>query len=151
MKMDCPYCGRRAELVDSAEVYHGKSYGLIYLCRPCDARVGVHKGTHRPLGRLANADLRKIKMKAHALFDPLWLHAPGNRQHMRNRAYAAMSDVLHIDRKFCHIGMFDEKQSERLILACEYGLIQDEMEQRAIRRQDKGPEREPAEQSWERR
>lgn len=39
----CPYCGERAEFVDSAEVYHGQSYGLIYLCRPCDAYVGCHE------------------------------------------------------------------------------------------------------------
>ncbi len=135
MRVQCPYCENPALLVDSAEVYHGRSYGLIYLCRPCAAWVGVHKGTHRPLGRLANAALRILKQKAHAAFDPLWLNAPGNRQHMRNRAYAAMSDVLHIDRRFCHIGMFGDGECERAVLACEYGLIQDEMEQRAIRRQ----------------
>lgn len=33
----CPYCDRLAEFVDSAEVYHGQSYGMIYLCRRCDA------------------------------------------------------------------------------------------------------------------
>lgn len=50
----CDYCGRRAEFVDSKIVY-GKSYGMMYLCRHCMAYVGVHKGTSRPLGRLADA------------------------------------------------------------------------------------------------
>lgn len=50
----CPYCGCFAEFVDSSCVYNGKSYGMIYLCRPCVAWVGVHKGTDNALGRLAN-------------------------------------------------------------------------------------------------
>ena len=69
----CDYCGRRAEFVDSKVVY-GRSYGMIYLCRchPGYAFVGVHKGTDRPLGRLADMELRELKKQAHAAFDPLW-------------------------------------------------------------------------------
>lgn len=69
----CDYCGRRAEFVDSKVIY-GKSYGMIYLCRCCPgyAYVGVHKGTDRPLGRLADMELRELKKLAHAAFDPLW-------------------------------------------------------------------------------
>ena len=50
----CPYCGRQAEYVDSKVIY-GRSYGMAYLCRNCDAYVGVHRGTDEPLGRLADA------------------------------------------------------------------------------------------------
>ena len=53
----CDYCGRRPEYVDSA-VSYGKSYGMTLLCSPCNAYVGVHDGTNKPLGRLANAELR---------------------------------------------------------------------------------------------
>lgn len=42
----CDYCGKRAEFVDS-KVVHGRSYGMIYLCRHCMAYVGVHKGRPR--------------------------------------------------------------------------------------------------------
>ena len=59
-KVYCDYCGRQAEYVDSKVVY-GKSYGMMYLCRNCMAYVGVHKGTDKPLGRLANAELRYWK------------------------------------------------------------------------------------------
>ena len=59
-KVYCDYCGRETEYVDSKVIY-GKSYGKIYLCRNCMAYVGVHKGTDKPLGRLANAELRKRK------------------------------------------------------------------------------------------
>ncbi|WP_278247013.1 zinc-finger-containing protein [Agathobaculum desmolans] len=67
----CNYCGRKAELVDSKVIY-GTSYGMMYLCRRCNAYVGCHKGTDRPLGRLADAELRYWKKAAHAVFDPLW-------------------------------------------------------------------------------
>ena len=59
-KVYCDYCGREAEFVDSKIIY-GRSYGKIYLCRNCMAYVGVHKGTDKPLGRLANAELRNWK------------------------------------------------------------------------------------------
>lgn len=56
----CPYCLQGTKLVDSSLVY-GKSYGLIYFCRHCYSYVGVHKGTEKALGRLANAELRAAK------------------------------------------------------------------------------------------
>src|SRR5580700_2416837 len=68
----CPYCEQPAKLVDSAEIYGGRSYGWAYLCSPCRAYVGCHDGTKRPLGRLANADLRAAKIRAHDAFDKLW-------------------------------------------------------------------------------
>ena len=57
MTIACDYCQASAELVDSKVIY-GRSYGLMWLCRPCGAWVGTHEGTEKPLGRLANADLR---------------------------------------------------------------------------------------------
>ena len=71
----CPYCNVPAKLVSSTIVYGDRDYGLIWLCSnfpKCDARVGVHKGQEFPLGRLADKELRKWKMKAHAAFDPIW-------------------------------------------------------------------------------
>ena len=66
----CPYCGQPTEYVDSAAVYHGISYGMIYLCRKCDAYVGVHRGTDKALGRLANRSLREWKKTGSLLFRP---------------------------------------------------------------------------------
>ncbi|MPN54908.1 hypothetical protein SDC9_202586 [bioreactor metagenome] len=66
MSMDklCDYCGKPAIYTDSSRVY-GKSYGMIYYCPDCHAWVGVHRGTDKPLGRLADAELRDWKKKAH--------------------------------------------------------------------------------------
>lgn len=40
----CWYCGNPTKLVSSTSVY-AKDYGLIYLCEPCEAWVGMHENT----------------------------------------------------------------------------------------------------------
>lgn len=101
----CPYCGKPADFVDTAEIYHGKSYGMAYLCRPCNAYVGVHKGTDKPKGSLANAELRNWRKAAHRAFDPLWKY--GIFKHQRNNAYAWLSKKMGIPIEETHIAMFD--------------------------------------------
>lgn len=124
----CPYCSNESQLVDSAVVY-GRSYGPIYLCQPCDAYVGVHKGTTKPLGRLANKELRGWKQRAHAAFDPLWQHklakrrrerGPEYKKHWaRNSGYAWLAKQLGIERNDCHIGMFDVETCKRVVEICQ--------------------------------
>lgn len=112
----CDYCGRKAEFVDSKVIY-GRSYGMIYLCRNCMAYVGVHQGTSKPLGRLANAQLRYWKKQAHAAFDPLWQY--GRFKHCRNAAYAWLADQMHTPIDKTHIGMFDVGQCKQVIAICQ--------------------------------
>ena len=46
----CPYCGKPATLLeDSSPIYRGTNFGPVFICWPCEAWVGVHKGTHKPL------------------------------------------------------------------------------------------------------
>lgn len=108
----CDYCGRKAKYVDSKIVY-GKSYGMIYYCGDCNAYVGVHKGSDKPLGRLANAELRYWKTAAHAVFDPLWKY--GRFKHHRNAAYGWLAQKMGIPVEQTHIGMFDVAQCRRAI------------------------------------
>ena len=108
----CDYCGRRTEYVDSSVIY-GKSYGMIYLCRPCRAYVGVHKGSDKPLGRLANAELREWKKRAHDAFDPLW--KCGRFRHRRNAAYAWLAEQMGLPKEETHIGMFDVPKCKQVI------------------------------------
>lgn len=98
---NCPYCFDEPEYVDSEEIY-GKSYGMVYLCRPCNAYVGVHKGTNKPLGRLANKELRKWKKEAHEYFDKIWKL----KINTRKESYKWLSIHLDIPSQFTHIGMF---------------------------------------------
>ena len=113
MKPICPYCQKPAKLIDSAAVYNGRSYGLIWDCRPCDAYVGVHKGTENALGTLANHETRRARMRAHAAFDPLW-----QREGMsRKGAYGLMQAVMGMTAEEAHISRMTVEQCHRLIHA----------------------------------
>ena len=109
----CPYCLQPSKLEDSKVVY-GRSYGLIYLCSPCHAWVGVHAGTKNALGRLANAKLRELKKSAHNAFDPIWKKG----EMKRSKAYLWLAGAMGIDKDLCHIGMFSEDQCRQVIELC---------------------------------
>lgn len=108
----CPYCGKESEYVDSSVVYHGKSYGMIYLCRDCDAYVGCYPDG-RAMGRLANAELREAKKRAHHYLDQLW-ETGRRREHKRHIIYNWLSRMLGIPRELTHIGMSDVDQCNRI-------------------------------------
>ena len=86
---------------------------MMYLCRNCMAYVGVHKGTDKPLGRLANAELRYWKKRAHAVFDPLWQR--GRFRGHRNAAYGWLAQKMGLPVEQTHIGMFDVAQCRKAI------------------------------------
>lgn len=115
----CPYCGKNAEYIDSRIVY-GKSYGMIYLCRDCGAYVGCHRSSKRPLGRLADAELRKWKQRAHSCFDWLWK----GRHMSRGAAYRWLAEQMNLDTKEAHIGLFDVKQCKQVIKLAQHFLIE---------------------------
>lgn len=108
----CPYCGAAAEKVTGDIQYpHRNDMGkkFFWRCVPCQAWVGCHIGTDRPLGRLADAELRTWKRRAHDAFDPLWRTTAHRRRNTgaRTRAYQALAHALGIPAADCHIGMFD--------------------------------------------
>lgn len=106
----CPYCKKPSVFVDSKAIY-GKSYGMVYWCKPCDAWVGVHKGTKKALGRLANIHLRYWKKEAHSYFDKLWK----SKQLKRGEAYKWLSEYLDIPIKYTHIGMFGPETCQKVV------------------------------------
>lgn len=112
MTVICPYCQQPAELVDSAVVY-GRSFGPIWLCKPCDAYVGVHKNAKNfaPLGRLANKELREWKKRAHLALDPLWRSG----RMKRKEAYAFIQEQMGLEKRDTHIGKFDVAQCQQMI------------------------------------
>jgi hypothetical protein len=67
------------------------------------------------MGRLANAELRRLKQAAHAAFDPIW--KAGNMT--RTEAYSWLSGVLGISPANCHIGMFDDEACLAVVAAVE--------------------------------
>ena len=118
----CPYCTEPAELVDSSVIY-GKSYGMMYLCKDCDAYVGCHKGGARALGTLANPHLRSLRKKCHHLFDPIWemlVFDHGlSKPKARAIAYEWLGGMMYIDANDCHIGMFDADSAMEAIELCQ--------------------------------
>lgn len=115
---DCVYCHEPAKLVTGREVYPHRPdlfAKQFYACLPCGAWVGCHPGTTKPLGRVANAELRQLKMKAHAAFDPLWKNGAGNR----GKRYGWLAQRLGIEKHRCHIGYFSEDECRRVIAICE--------------------------------
>lgn len=117
---ECPYCGKAPEFLDSSIVYN-KSYGMMYICQPCKAWVGVHAGSRKALGRLANGQLRFWKMKAHDSFDNLWkrkMKKGFSKTKSRHTAYKWLSDSMGIDPKYTHIGMFDIQQCREVVELC---------------------------------
>lgn len=113
----CPYCSAPASLQSGAAIYPHRpdlARKRFWVCIACRAWVGCHPGTSRPLGRLANESLRRAKMAAHAVFDPLWKSGAMRR----NQAYAWLAGELGIAVESCHIGMFDEAGCQRVIGIC---------------------------------
>lgn len=111
MLVVCQYCGEPAEFVSSKEVYGGRDFGMVYLCRRCNAYVGVHKGTDRPLGILANDELRMHRRFAHASFDRIWKQGKKTRL----EAYEWLAMMLKLPLEKTHIGMFDVELCREVI------------------------------------
>lgn len=114
--MNCPYCNGQAILKDSSIVY-GRSYGMIWICEnypKCDSFVGTHKATLKPLGTLANAELRALRIKCHAEFDKLWKEKNFKRQ----TAYKHLAKFMKIDEP--HFGEFTKEQCEYFLTNWQY-------------------------------
>jgi ribosomal protein L37AE/L43A len=124
----CPYCGRVSILVPDEDVYSRSYGGKVWICRHCQAWVGTHKNSpnHVPLGRLAKAELRLMKIDAHALFDRLWKaamrHRGWSKSQARRAAYRWLANEMNLSAAECHIGMFDEAQTAHVLQICKQVL-----------------------------
>lgn len=66
----CPYCSSAAVFHPRSDsFYNGHDYGPVWACVPCEAWVGCHPDSNRPLGIPTRSRTRKLKVKAHAVFD----------------------------------------------------------------------------------
>jgi hypothetical protein len=114
-------CGQMAIYRLRSDHLYRRDYGPVWECAPCQAWVGCHPDG-KPLGRLANASLRRAKQAAHAAFDPKWHAIQREEQCSKSRArgvaYKWLADHLGIDVRDCHIGMFDEVQCQRVVEIC---------------------------------
>lgn len=117
----CRYCGGVIRLVPASSIY-GKStdrLGMrdekIYQCQNCNARVGCHKGTRRPLGKVANEVLRLKRVETHQIFDAFWRQ----RNMSRTAAYKWLAAEMELPAGQVHIGGFEMDQCQRVIELCQ--------------------------------
>ena len=109
----CDYCHRNAQLVTGATIYPHRPdlfHRWFWHCEPCDAWVGTHRTSaeRAPMGRLANAELRKIRQRVHAQFDPMWQSG----RMTRSEAYQWLAGAMRISTDNCHVGMFNVEQCQ---------------------------------------
>ncbi len=117
----CRYCGGVIRMVPAEQIYGmtaAKRLRLvgenIYQCQNCNARVGCHKGTTRPLGDVANEALRLKRIETHHVFDAYW-----KSQNMtRSGAYRWLSQQMRIPAREAHIGGFEMDQCQTVIAMC---------------------------------
>ena len=106
----CPYCSKKAIWCENKAIYgrnYGKSY-MCYYCKGCDAYVGCHQNTKRPLGTMANRELRFWRMRTHASLDPLWK----NGSKRRAEVYIMLNK--HFGKEI-HIGESDIQTCKNII------------------------------------
>ena len=120
INIKCPYCGSRAYLRPSSVVYgdHTDDAGAkLYVCArypACDAYVSAHDRTHRPMGTLANGDLRHKRILAHRALEQL-----RQSRHMEKwEVYIWLQAKLGLDERQTHIGQFSEWMCDEVVRIC---------------------------------
>lgn len=121
----CDYCSRPSAATTGATIYPHRpelSRLQFFACEPCGAWVGCHDGTSVPLGRLADASLRKARSEAHRAFDPIWKkqmeETRCSKRRARDQAYTWLAREMNLPVQECHIGAFDEGHCRAAITLC---------------------------------
>ena len=117
----CRYCGGVVRCVPAEKVYGNAAVSRMklwdrwfYQCQNCNARVGCHKGSKRPLGNVANEVLRLKRRETHQVFDAFWKR----RGMTRTAAYKWLSEQMELSETEAHIGGFEVDQCQQVIDIC---------------------------------
>lgn len=113
----CNYCNQPCKWVENKEIY-GRNYGrsyMIWLCVDCDAYVGCHNNSKKPLGRVANKELRDLRKESKNLFISKYLRKWNCPNHVKDSMYKRLASEINIPVSECHFGMFDEKRCKDVI------------------------------------
>lgn len=122
----CPYCNCETELVSGDKVYPqflstiprpsflDKNYYVCIL--NSNHYVGTYSDNVRSLGRVANAELRKLKNQGHKAFDPLWKSKRFFKS--QKQAYQWLSVKMDLPIERTHFGMFTVEQCIKAIQYC---------------------------------
>ena len=111
----CPYCNGRSEIRLLKEITGNKqAKGYAFVCRyypACDSYIKMNEQTGKPLGTMANKQLRSLRIEAHRQLYRLYVDGSMSR----DEAYEWMASVLNIPRQEAHIGLFQEYYCQKVI------------------------------------
>ena len=116
----CPYCGSRAFLRPASVINKTEqpdAGAMFYVCArypACDAYVTAHTANHKPMGTLANRQLRQKRRIAHVVFSQLWQ----NELMSKKEAYRWLQMQLGVDPEDAHIARFSDYRCEETIRLC---------------------------------
>lgn len=116
----CPYCSAKAVLRPANTVYgiSERSSGKhLYVCAnwpKCDAYVSAHRGDRRPMGRLANGDLRHKRILTHRAMEDYRKLTRMDKWAL----YIWLQGKMNMDEKQIHIANFNEEMCDRVIAIC---------------------------------
>lgn len=117
----CPYCGARAFLRPASAIYGAKAVdpdAPYYVCSrypSCDSYVAAHKASRLPMGTLANAELRRQRVLAHAAFKRLWESGLMTKK----QAYRWLQVQFGLPEPEAHIGKFSTYRCQQVVRLCE--------------------------------
>lgn len=120
----CDNCGSKNVRYTTNDEIYGKIYGNggCYLCDDCKAYVGVHNTkSKKPLGRLANKELRELKMRCHKLFDVFWKET----NLKRIDCYGYLANKLGLHLRETHFGWFNKEYLEKSLVVLNNTTIED--------------------------
>jgi hypothetical protein len=113
--MRCPYCSSSVHLRSADGIYKENSQNAqLYVCSKyptCDSYVRVQPGTRIPVGSLANAELRSLRVATHRQFDKL--HVTGIMT--KRDAYGWLAFTLQTPLSQAHIGYMGEYHCNLII------------------------------------
>lgn len=116
------HCGARATLRPASAVHGDRALiEHLFVCSrypKCDSYVGVHRNTLKPMGTLANSELRIKRIAAHKAFNTLWESGLMKKW----QAYKWMAAKFALNSKQAHIAMFSEYMCDELISTCKQAM-----------------------------
>jgi len=101
----CPYCGSPSRLAEGRVIGRRDPIWLCGAYPACDSYVGCHPGSTRPLGSLANPQLREMRVTVHRRIDSLWRKS--GDQIKRGQIYDLVAAVMR--RRSFHAGVAREE------------------------------------------
>lgn len=117
------FCGSSTSLQSNSLIYNGKEYGngKIWLCDrfpSCRGSVGTHPDG-RPLGTIPDEETKKLRIKVHAMIDPIWKSSQSSYRYqkkLRGSVYGWLKRIMNSNKEI-HVGETTKEDCIKLMEA----------------------------------